>query len=664
MVSKIKIEDNENVEERAALSKKMLERRERLRKEMDLRREEEIEKSLTEIYRDADGKRIDVNRMNINRRQGFVFWFFNVLIFGLIALVVGLGIYYYLVYGKTTDSTSIGLEIKAQEAVTAGEEFSYTVEYGNPEYVALKSVSLELSYSDNFIFISAEPSPDVGSNVWNIERINPRSEGKITIKGRIIDRAKSSSVVLAQLTYVPENFSSEFKKETSATISVRDLGFETFFDYSNTALVNEQGEIRMDFKPLPNNFFPDFIIRLEKSDNFEVKNTIVSGRRPNDKTPTPPFKIEKIKDDASDSWLVSKLEKDESFEIVYRIKEKVADKEHVKIRFEEEVGGKRYVFLEKIISLEVMKSDLNLSLIMNGSQSDKPVNFGDKLNYSIVYSNKGETAMKDVVIMAVLEGDFIDWASLKDENDGREKGRVITWTKDEVPALAEVGVNKSGSIDFSVDVLPFAESDLGKDFKIRSFAQYSIGSLAGKGGATSTVQVLSQDNRSNTINSLINSDLNFKEEVRYFDEDNLPVGSGPLPPKVGEKTGFKVYWKLNNNLHDLNEVTVETVLPDGVQWDDRNRTSVGTIAYDEAQRKVIWQIGRLPITVFRADAEFNISLTPGEDDKNRIVVLLSGARIKASDTKTGSLIEKNSQPKTTRLEDDEIANMSSDGRIR
>jgi uncharacterized repeat protein (TIGR01451 family) len=401
---------------------------------------------------------------------------------------------------------------------------------------------------------------------------------------------------------------------------------------------------------------------LEKGDNVEIKNTIISGRRPNENVPSGSFKVEKMKD-FGESWLASGLSSKESFEVIYRVKEKLNEKESIKIFLEQDVAGKRYVFWEKDISLEVMKSDLNLTLLMNGSQNDKPVNFGDTLNYSIVYSNKGETAMRDVVIMMALGSDFVDWASLKDENNGSERGNTIVWTKEEVSALAEIGVNKGGSIDFSVNVLPFSEGDLDKDFQIKAFAQYNIGSLAG-GEGSSTVPAADQDSRSNTIISLINSDMTFREELRYFDENNLPVGNGPLPPKVDEKTSFKVYWTLANNLHDLNEVGIETVLPEGVEWDDRNRTSVGTLVYDESQRKVIWQIGRLPITVFRADAEFNISFTPKDDDRNRIVVLLAGAKAKAVDAKTASVIEKTGQPKTTKLDDDEIANLSSDGRIR
>ncbi|HTW96496.1 MAG TPA: hypothetical protein VMD74_02450, partial [Candidatus Methylomirabilis sp.] len=210
------------------------------------------------------------------------------------------------------------------------------------------------------------------------------------------------------------------------------------------------------------------------------------------------------------------------------------------------------------------------------------------------------------------------------------------------------------------------ESDLGKDFKITSYAQYTIGGLDNLGGVSTSTASSSTafDNRSNKIECLINSDLGFKEQVRYFDENNLPVGNGPLPPTVGEQTSFKVYWDLTNNLHDLNDVVLETILPPEVTWDTHNRTSVGTISYDQATNKVTWNIGRLPITVFRADAEFNIALTPTESDRNKIVVLLAGTKISATDANTNAPLEKNSVPKTTKLEDDEIANMSSDGRVR
>ncbi len=640
---------DETVRSREVLQKKNKEQKDWQRKE--------IENSLSEIYRDNRGNKIDVDRLKINRKQGFVFWFFNFLVFGLIAVVAALGLYYYLIYGKGSDSSAISLEIEAPETITAGEEFYYIIKYNNPEYVAMKNVNLKIQYPEKFIYLESFPLPDSNNDTWNIGRIEARSSGEIKIKGKIINKQKASAIILTQLTYIPENFSSEFKKEASRSLLISGIGFEFGFDYSDMALVGEQGSIKIVLKPSDNNtnYLPNFIIRLEKDKNVEIKGAVVGGEGQE-----AGFKAEKITDSGYDAWLISGLSKEDIFNITYKVKEKLLSEEVVKIFFEESIGGEKYVFLEKDLSLEVIKSDLNLVLIMNGAQSDQPVSFGERLNYSLSYLNKGETAMKDVAVSVVLESDFLDWTKLDDANRGIERGNIITWTKDQISGLGEIAVDEGGSIDFSIDVLPFKEGDIGKDFKVSAYGEYRVG----LDGENESAVDISPDNHSNKIINKINSDMGFGVEARYFDENNLPVGDGPLPPKVGEKTSLKIYWTVTNNLHDLVETKVETILPEGVFWNEYSRTSVGTLSYDESSRKVIWQIGRLPVTVFRADAEFSVSLLPAEDDRNKIMIVLSGATITAKDSLTESHMEKTSAPKTTKLDDDEIANMSSDGVVR
>jgi hypothetical protein len=221
--------------------------------------------------------------------------------------------------------------------------------------------------------------------------------------------------------------------------------------------------------------------------------------------------------------------------------------------------------------------------------------------------------------------------------------------------LKELPAGKEGSINFSINVINFKESDLGKNFQIKSYAQFSIGNIEElKEGS---------DNKSNEIINRINSDLNFKEQVRYFDEDNVPVGDGPLPPSVGQKTSLKVYWSLTNNLHELSNLQVEYLLPPYVAFDERVKTSVGSLSYDSSNHKVLWQVGRLPLTVGSASAEFNIAITPNESDRNKIMVLSDGINISALDTETQEVISQKGRAQTTKLEDDDIASLNNDGRV-
>ncbi len=219
--------------------------------------------------------------------------------------------------------------------------------------------------------------------------------------------------------------------------------------------------------------------------------------------------------------------------------------------------------------------------------------------------------------------------------------------------MGEIKPGQEGEINFTINLKSFSENDLDKDFSVFSYAQYSINNQTIKGG----------DNKSNTITTQINSDLSLNEQIRYFNEDNAPVGYGPLPPRVYEKTGFRVYWTVKNNLHELSGARVVLPLPANVAWDEKTSTSVGNIYYDSSTHQVIWEIGRLPVSVYQANAEFGISVTPGESDRNKILILSPGSTVTATDIDTRDTISKKTDAKTTKLEDDEIAGLNNSGRV-
>ena len=124
---------------------------------------------------------------------------------------------------------------------------------------------------------------------------------------------------------------------------------------------------------------------------------------------------------------------------------------------------------------------------------------------------------------------------------------------------------------------------------------------------------------------------------------------------MGEITTYKVYWELENNLHELNELQVAVILPDNVTWDAKERSTVGAVEYQNTLNAIIWDIGRLPVTVYAASAEFSISVTPTEENKNKIMVLMPGTSVKAVDVETEANLTITTKAKTTKLEDDEIA---------
>jgi len=606
-------------------------------------REEEIKDSLSEIYHDDDGKIVNVRKLEIKKRRGFFFWLISFIFTAFIITGSVYAIYKYL-YPKLSASTSpVDLTISGEKEIIPGKETFYTVEYKNNDKVAIQDIEIRLGLPDNFILLDSEPAMSQKNFIWDFLSLGPHRSDTIKIKGKLIGEELSTVIVLADMIYTPENFSSQFKKSASFETSISKTGLDISFINSSSALVGEENNLIIKYKAEEDSFINNFRLTIEPSDNIDfirpdLKAT--SSRATTSQAILTP-----------NSWLVDKIDQSEKeLAIKFKVNKKKTDQQDLILDFDtavtEATSTNYYLFLKKTLTFEVIKSNLNLNLIINGSTADQGVDFGQALNYSLVYANKGETTMKDVIIMAVLESDWLDWQTLKDDNHGIINGNTLSWSKNEIPLLAELTKNTEGTIDFSIKVKPLIQIDLSKSYQIKSYLQYNIGNKPVE---------QSDDNRSNIIINKINSDLTLKEQVRYFNDDNLAVGSGPLPPKVGETTSLKVYLNITNNLHELTDAVVTVTLPNYVGWDDKNQTSVGNIDYDNQNRVVRWQIGRLPTTINQTQAEFNISITPSETDRNKILVLLPNTMVSAIDNETKASITKQLTAKTTKLEDDPIA---------
>ena len=622
-------------------------------------RNQEIDTNLSEIYSDKKGELVNVKKVKVRHRQSFIVRFFKNLL--IIVLLGGVAYFAYsYFFDRTNDSNSLEIKITAPDKIVAGQEFSYEVDYHNPSKFILTQAHLEIQYPENFIVSTSSIPAQSGNYGWNLPNIDPGANSSIVITGKLINQPNSVNVISGRLSYVPMNYSSQFKKEASASTLVTDPGFQVDLEYSNTAFLNQNNAMNLIFSNITNNYLGDFNLSFSLPD--ETNATVASSSGNTEASASSSSLVASssqitITKNGGTSWLISGLNMTsgrQEIPLSYKIGTQVNNPEII-VRLEKKLDdGQSYVFWQQSIKPELVKSDLNLAMSVNGEKNDNAVNFSQTLNYSISYSNKGSNTYNDVVIMAALTGDFLDLNSLNMDKKGTVNGGTVIWTKNEIPELAQIKPGQEGQINFSINLLPFKDGDLGKNLSITSYAQYGVNDQPVKG----------EDNKSNTVVSRINSDLNLSERILYFNDDNQPVGYGSLPPKVGEKTGFKVYWEVTNNLHELTDTKVVFNLPDNVNFDDKNQTNVGSVSYDAVNRQVVWDIGRLPVSVYRADAEFGISVTPTASDLNKILVLSTGSTVSANDTETKNVIIKKTDAKTTKLEDDSIAGLNNSGRVQ
>ncbi len=599
--------------------------------------EASVDESLSEIYQDDGGRRVNVKQVDIKPQKSFIVRLAIILSYVLVLAVLAGGVYYWVI-NRGADSTAVDLKITVPSGLAVNQEFEYVIDYQNKENVTLTNLELSVIYPTNFIFDSSFPQPTNYNNKWQLEDLKPFSNGKVKIKGRLISPPGSSNMIFADLNYKPANISSEFKKSTSLDVMLLSSGLEITTTAPTSILVGQEGILKVKFKLSEQSFLDHFTIRFPSFDNLSFPD---SNYGENAKMSSPGV------------FTISNLTTTEQvLDLKFKFTDKKAEPQDFKIIFEYQPDGadKAYVFEEKTLALEIIKNSLDLTIIANGQPSDQGVDFGQTINYTISYVNKGEITMADVIIMAVLDGEALDWRKLSDKNNGSVIGKTITWTKEEIPELASLAKDQRGTIDFSIPVREVNEAGLIRSFEIKSYAQFTIS------GKTEDLGQGNESNRSNQLVVKLNSDIALDEAVRYFDQDNIAVGTGPLPPQVGETTTFKVYWTITNSLHELNNLIVTTKLPNYVKWDNKEQTNAGTINYNQENNEVTWTIGRLPISANNLEAEFSVGINPRTTDRNKLLIIVSGTTLSGIDNSTTFPVSQILKAQTTRLEKDDIAN--------
>ncbi|MFP4514479.1 MAG: hypothetical protein ACLFNO_00545 [Parcubacteria group bacterium] len=611
-------------------------------------RSEEIEKNLSDIYKDKQGQMVDVSKLKIKAKK--TWWFKLIQFIFILAFIFVLAYFaYWYFYESNRESKNIDLRINGPESVVAGEEFTYTVEVFNASDTEILDMQLDMNYADNLIFIDSSIPTDSANNSWYLGSLEPKERLQVDILAMIIGPSGSPNLSQAILTYMPGNFSSQFQEIVDMNTLIESNGFNVDLDYLSTALVGETHEVSILFAQEEKNYINSFDLKIESSENIDILLPEEGEGEESD--------LEIISHERN-TYRISGFDRNfsaQELKFRYRVNEKINDEEKIKFSFVQNVNNKEYIFLNRDIDLKIMKSDLNLSLMINDSKNGEPVNFGENLNYTLSYQNKGELAIEDLTIMLVVDSDLVDFENIEDENNGVIGANTIAWSKEKIPNLAEIKPEESGTIDIILPVKEFQESYIGQDLEIISYAQFSM-----KENEEFNDE---EDNRSNEVINQLNSDLNLEETILYFNEENIPVGSGPLPPEVNETTIFRVYWQINNNLHDLEDLLVELELPNYVEYEGVKSVDTGKLSFNTQTREIIWNIDYLSTTQHNLIAEFEISVEPRDEDENKILIISPGATITATDTVTGDTLNIKSPATTSKLEEDEIANLSSDGRI-
>ncbi len=588
------------------------------------------EKILKDIYTKG-GRMPDFHRIEIKKeKRTKMILILLIIFFAFLSLAAWAGFFVfkpYLQFG----GKEVKFEIRGPDTIVSGKEVDLDVLIVNDSDVPVAESSVFLILPAEFSLIKSDPAPQTSNN-WLLGTLGPGDKHQIKLKGVVIKDVGQEFILNSTLTYKPANFNSEFQNVASYKAAVSGSVLETAIETPAETAVGEEvvfkikyrnaGEVRIDGAALHLVFPEQFI-----------------------------FSTSTLGMDKEGKILIEKLEPQEENYLEARgmFSTAASDSEQIisQIGFWRE--NKFILGQESAITIAVTGSNLLLDLTINGGQEDY-FSFGEPIYGAIKFKNISNKILSGVVLSATVESqpssgkqDLVNWSTFKEPFGAKRDKNKIIWDASSILTLSRLEPNDEGSVDFSFYLTdkPFAFEN--RDYKIIFYLEASVSKINNR-RADYAVQ-------SQKLIFPILTDLSFKASARYFNEDNIALGSGPLPPKVGERTTYRVSWIIKNSLHDLTDITVRAKLPKNISFGPRSIVSVGTLSHSDDE--VVWRIENLSSLISQAEVSFDLGIIPQPGDVGLVLKLLEQSDITAKDAVLEKNITLTADPITTEIPEDE-----------
>lgn len=582
---------------------------------------ENIEEGLEAIY--GKGK-MDFSKVERKRTRLTSILLTVVITLAIVALTAWVGFFIYQKYFSETSDKQFEVTININDELVSGEMATIEIAYKNLANVPIADLQIDANLPTAFHIDKAEPGPsDVDEMIWEIGSLGTGSDQKIIIEGIWIAEVPSSTPIQVFANYRPSNFNADFQEIKTVYVNTISSSLETTFEGAEEAQPGQKVTYEFTVENTGDQTMKNIETELSLPAGFFLESStpaITAGQSAN-------WKFEEIQPDGKETVKIegSFAADTEGFQY-FVVETKIQDNNRTLLQSKAEGFT------------DIIGDNLSIQLVANGSSSNVTADIGGTLRIALALENSGESQLDDLSLLLDFKSDKsipLNW------NDAELDGGVITsdgilWNK---AALGSLIPGEKRILNLTFPIRSALNETHADTFDV--FAAASIGDLIIK---------------STPVHVSVITQAAFSTQARYYTENGAPLGSGPLPPVVGSETTYRIFWTLDNELHQLNNTSVQAILPPHVTWKNQFDSDLGTVSYDRDTRTVTWDISQMSTEITHIGATFSISISPDGDDIGTFVKLISGSTMTATDSVTKTTITKSTDSLTTELPDDEYAN--------
>ena len=536
------------------------------------------------------------------------------VIFFLIVVLALAGLFFFR---NGFQEGRVVFEIEAPDRARAGEEIEYRIKIENKNESGIIDAKISFFMPEGSI-----PLDDDGNVLNSLTKIIETGvlQGgetreyllKTVLAGEKgeIKRAKAS------FSYRPSGIQSVFKKDIEAATTISSLSVSLALSAPPSILPGQRVQVTLDLRNETDGDFEDMQVLFSYPDGFFFRTAAPGPSQGNNIFAVNSLKAGEGKRIAIEGDISGFEKEGKRFNAVLRKK-----------------IGDRFVDFQKTQILLIVSSPLlSLDVSVNGKK-DFVARAGDRLRYEIEFSNNSENTFSALELAVKLEGQMFDLAALQSSGFFDQNSRTVLWNAAAEPLLSSLAPGKRGKVFFEIDL----KDDFPNTFGAKNF--FLKVSPVLKTSSVPPVFGLDQISTSASLITRIASKTSFTSEAFY--NDSAFANSGPVPPRVGQKTTYTVHWKIASEGNDLTNVRVVSSLPPGITFENRSKTvpqSAGELDYNSATGRLSWSAPTVPAgsgTVSSAfEAIFQIGITPGVNQVGQSIDLTKETDFEAIDNFT------------------------------
>ncbi|MES3032161.1 MAG: hypothetical protein V4699_02890 [Patescibacteria group bacterium] len=547
--------------------------------------------------------------------------FKNFFLFSLIFLVLTLcyAAYVFFAGGNTVSNENIDISVLGNNFTAGGEELSFVVGITNKNNSSLDLVNLVIEYPKNSGVGTTTSTSGTQRTRQSLGTIPAGAVRNENIKVVLFGEQGSLQNIKITLEYRVEGSNAIFVKDKSYDVTISSTPLNLSIDAPSVTSSNQALTLKIKATLNATKPVSKILLKVDYPLGFQFESAVPAPTQGNNV-----WNMGDLAPGAERTISVTGkiLDAVDGEEKTFRISsgsQSSTDKSMIDV-----------VFNSLPYTVMIQKPFVEAQIFINGvSERQYATDAKTAINGQIRWTNNLDTNVNDLIIQAKISGNAVNRKTINAQQGFYDSSKdVITWDKTSVNDFARISPGDSGSVNFSVSPLSIFSA---ADGLLPSPSVTIDISISGKQSVSGyTTQDL--HNSDSAIIRIISDVGLTAKALRYSGPFS---NTGPIPPKVEQKTTYTVQWSLSNTANNISKAVINSSLPSWVSFVGPISPAEVDLIYNPATRSIVWNIGSIPkgtgITTAGKSVSFQVAFTPSLSQVGTTPIIINDAVLTGHD---------------------------------